>query len=72
MNIDSNIRKVYNKSKYNQIDEDDLTAENFGEAAYRAGQYDMAKLLIKLFKGELTDNDLEMELAKLEPTEAVN
>ena len=44
MNIQSTLRKVYDKIKYIQIEEGDLTADNFGE----------------------------MELAKLEPTEAVN
>ena len=72
MNIQSTLRKVYNKIKYIQIEEGDLTADNFGEAAFRAGQLDSAKLFMKIYNGELGDEDLEMELAKLEPTEAMN
>ena len=72
MNVSSTGKKVYSKLRHLQIEEDDLNADNFSEAAYRAGQYDMAKFFIKLYDGELNNEQVEIELAKLEPTEAVN
>ena len=72
MNIQSNFEKIYTKIKHGQIDESDLTPENFGEAAFRAGQLDMAKFLIKLYEGQLSDEEFNIELALLEPVEAVN
>jgi len=72
MNITAIERKIYNKVKYLQIPEDELTSVNFGEAAFRAGQLDMAKLLMSLRNGELSEEQVRIELAKLDSVEAVN
>ena len=72
MNIQSNLRKIYNKIKSLQIEEDNLDADNFGQAAYYAGMLDASKLFMKLYNGELSEEEVDRELAKLEPTESVN
>ena len=72
MNVSAAERKVFNKIKYLQIPEDEITADNFGIAAFRAGQYDMAKFLMQLRNGELSDQQFNIELAKLEPMRMVN
>ena len=70
MNITAIERKIFNKIKHNQIEEIDST--NFGEAAFRAGQLDMAILLMNLRNGELSEHQVEQEMAKLETVEMVN
>jgi hypothetical protein len=73
MNIQATERKIYNKVKFLQIPEDEVTSENFGASAYYAGMLDMGKLLIKCHNGELTDEDVRVELAKLDnATKSVN
>ena len=72
MNIQANLRKIYNRIRRLQIPEDDITADNYGQGAYFAGMLDSAKLFMKLYNGELTETQIEIELAKLEPTESVN
>ena len=73
MNITAEERKIYNKVKHLQIAEDDITPVNFGLAAFRAGQLDMAKLLMKLRNGELSEYQLRTEVATLDNhTEMVN
>ena len=72
MNIQSNLRKLYNKIKYLQIDADDFTSENFSRGIYYAGMLDASKLFMKLYNGELTQEEIDFEIAKLEPAEVVN
>ena len=72
MNIQSTLRKIYNKIKYIQIEEDDLTPENFGAGAFNAGMLYSAKLFMKCYNGEMTEEELNVELAKLESAEVVN
>ena len=73
MNIQAVERKIYNKVKFLQIPEDDITPVNFGAASYYAGMLDMGKLLIKCHNGELTEEEVRIELAKLDSaTRAVN
>ena len=72
MNITAVEKRAYSKLKLLQISEDELTAENFGTAAYNAGMLYMANFLMRLRGGELTQKEADLELAKLEPMEAVN
>ncbi len=73
MNIAAIERKIYNKVKFLQISEDELTEANFLAAAYYAGMLDMGKLMVKCHNGELTEETVRIELAKLDnATRAVN
>ena len=66
VNIQSSLRKLYNTVNRKQIDEKDITAENFSRAAYMAGMLDSAKIFIKLYNGELSDEQFNYELNQLE------
>ena len=72
MNVPAEYKKIFGKVERLQIAEEDLTIENFSEASFRAGQLDMAKLLMNLSNGDLSDEEYNFELAKLEPSESVN
>ena len=73
MNIAAQERKVYNKIKFLQIPEDELTPENFAAAAYYAGILDGLKIITPVHRGELTDHQVDVELAKLDSaTRAIN
>jgi len=65
VNISAAFREIHNAVKYIQIAEKDLTEENFGEAAFKAGQYDMSKILTNLYNGDITERQLKIEIAKL-------
>lgn len=65
MNIQSNLRKLYNNLKNLQIEEKDITAENFGRASYLAGMLDSAKIFMNLYNGDLSEERLEWEISQL-------
>lgn len=63
MNIQGNLRKLYNNIKNLQIEE--VTPENFGRASYLAGMLDSAKIFINLYNGDLTEERLDWEIHQL-------
>ena len=72
MNIQSNLRKLYNVIKKLQIPDESMTTGNASRAIYLAGMLHSAKLFIKLYNGELSDETLEFELKELQQEEVVN
>ena len=71
MNIQSTLSKIYNKIKHLQVE--DVDSDNFVQGAYFAGMLDSAKLFMKTYNGELTDEEIREELAKLDNyTKTVN
>ena len=72
MNVNAALRKVYNKIKYLQIPEEEIDSVNAAAATYYAGMEDSAKLFMNIYLGEISESQLEEELAKLEPMESVN
>lgn len=65
MNISAAFRQIHNAVKHIQIPEGELNSENFGEAAFKAGQYDMSKIYTNLYNGDLSEHQLKIEIAKL-------
>lgn len=65
MNIAAAFREIHNAVKHIQISEEELTSENFGEAAFKAGQYDMSKILTNLYNGDISERQLKVEVGKL-------
>lgn len=72
MNIQANLRKVYNIIKKNQIPDDKMTAENASRAIYMAGMLHSAKIFMGLYNGDLSEATLEFELNELEKQELAN
>jgi len=72
MNIQGNLRKIYNIVKKQQIEDKDMTAENASRAVYMAGMLHSAKLFMNLYNGDITEATLDHELSELEKTEAAN
>lgn len=68
MNIQANLRKVYNNIKNLQIPDEEMTAENASRAIYLAGMLHSAKLFINLYNGDITDKTLDFELKQLKET----
>ena len=64
MNIQQVLRKVYNQVRSYQIPETDVKPENFARAIYMAGMLDSAKIFIKIYNGELSEHQIDMEMAK--------
>jgi len=72
MNVQSNLRKVYNVIKKLQIEDKDVTALNVSRAVYMSGMLHSAKIFMNLYNGDLTETTLEYELQELQKEEAVN
>lgn len=72
MNIQENLRKVYNIIKSNQIPDDKMTPENASRAIYMAGMLHSAKIFMNLYNGDLNERTLEFELSELEKQELTN
>ena len=72
MNIQANLRKVYNIIKSNQIPDDKITSENASRAVYMAGMLHSAKIFINLYNGDMSEATLEYELSELEKQELTN
>lgn len=72
MNIQENLRKVYNIIKKQQIPDDKMTAENASRAIYMAGMLHSAKIFMNLYNGDMNEKTLEFELLELEKQETAN
>ena len=72
MNIEAQLSKVHNAIKSAQIEEDDLTPENFSEGAFMAGAYWASKVFNKIRNGELTEYEVKVELAKTINSSVIN
>ena len=72
MNLTAVERKIWNKIKHLQIPESEITPVNFGAASFYAGAEYMCKLIMNLRNGDLTEQQVDIELAKLIPMETVN
>lgn len=71
MNIQKELSKLYNVIKYLQISEDEITAENVMKASYYAGMQDSAKMFMNIYNGDLTQHQVDVEIAKLKESSAV-
>ena len=72
MNIQADLRKVYNVIKKNQIPDDKMTPENATRAIYMAGMLHASKLFMNLYNGDMNEKTLEFELSELDRTEVLN
>jgi len=65
MNIQANLRKVYNDIKNLQIPIGDITPDNGNKAIYLAGMLYSASLFINLYNGDMNEETLAFELERL-------
>jgi hypothetical protein len=65
MNIQADLRKVYNIIKKNQIPDDKMTNENASRAIYMAGMLHASQLFMNLYNGDMNEKTLEFELNEL-------
>ena len=72
MNIQSNLRKVYNVIKKLQISDNEMNAENASRAIYMAGMMHSARIFMNLYNGDLTEETLEYEINELTKQEVAN
>lgn len=66
MNIQSNLRKVYNAIKSQQIKDEDLNASNASRGIYMAGMLHSAKIFMNLYNGDMNEKTFEYELEELQ------
>lgn len=72
MNINKELRKVFNTIKFQsekwdkELKENNKEPMNLYYSAYFGGALDMAKILMKLWNGEISDSELERELFNLD------
>lgn len=62
MNTQSTLRKIYNNIKNLQIPDEEVVPENMTRAVYMAGMLDSAKIFIKVYNGELSEEGVELEM----------
>jgi len=72
MNVQANLRKVYNVIKREQIADKDMTTENASRAIYMAGMMHSARIFMNLYNGDLTEETLEYEINELTKQEVAN
>jgi len=72
MNIQLNLRKVYNIIKKQQIADKDMTTENASRAIYMAGMMHSARIFMNLYNGDMTEETLEYEMNELTKQEVAN
>ena len=72
MNIQSNLRKVFNVINKLQISDENMNSENASRAIYMAGMLHSAKIFMNLYNGDLTETTLDYELQELSKSESVN
>ena len=68
MNIQLNLRKIFNAIKSLQIPDKDMTPENASRAVYLAGMLHSAKLFMNLYNGDMVEKTLDFELEQLKET----
>ena len=64
MNIQQTLSKVYNQVKSFQIKDEDVLPGNFTRAIYMQGMLDSAKIFMKIYNGELTEQQIDLEMSK--------
>ena len=68
MNIQLNLRKIYNTIKNLQIPDEEMTPENASRVIYLSGMLHSAKLFMNLYNGDLTEKTVDFELEQLKET----
>ena len=72
MNIQSILSRIYNTIRFNQIPEEEVQPHNITRMIYMAGMLDASKLFMSVYNDEVTEQEIEVELAKLKRWESVN